>query len=124
MNYDQIMSLMRLFPIDYLNRFDELIIDEKTNIYSYIGGCESIEDVEACLILSLCRPIGKGLDKNDANRLLERVNGYFCVELTREDMLSIYTHLCYADYVKQVKKFIEDGFPIDRIKQYRKESVV
>jgi hypothetical protein len=111
-NYHEVVKFMKDFGIDILNRFDELIIDMKTNTYAYIGGCNTFEDVRMRVVYALCRPIGKGLEIKDSNRLLKKLNDYFKVNLTREDMLLMYQELCYTSKMEEFKAFIKDGFPI------------
>ncbi len=107
---------MKEFEVDLLNRFNELIIDEPTNTYTIINNCESIEDVELRVVFALCRPIGKGLSKKPAERLLRRFNSYFNTELTREDLRLMYGELCYETMIEEFKNFIKRGFPIDELK--------
>lgn|SRR5699024_1321322 len=115
-SYCELVEYMNEFGVDYLNSNQELIIDEKTNTYTYIGKCNNMEDIETCVIYSLCRPIGKGLIEKDAIRLLKRVNRYYEQNLTREDMLSIYIELCYINKFEELKSFIQRGFPMEELK--------
>lgn len=116
MEYNEVIKLMKEFGIDVLNRFDELIIDMRTNTYAYIGQCKDIDDVKTSVVYSLCRPIGKGLDKRDAERLLKQFNKYFETNLTRADMLLMYQELCYTSKLEEFKAFIKRGFPIGELK--------
>jgi hypothetical protein len=115
-NYHEVVKFMKDFGIDILNRFDELIIDMKTNTYAYIGECSTFEDVRMRVVFALCRPIGKGLEIKDANRLLKKFNNYFNTNLTRKDMLLMYQELCYTSKVEEFKAFINDGFPMEQLK--------
>lgn len=116
LDYNEVFQFMLDFEIDFINRFKELIIDELTNTYTSIVGCKNIEDIKTYVVFSLCRPIGKGLEIRDANRLLKRFNRYFKVELTREDMLLMYQELCYVSKVDDFKDFIRRGFPMEKIR--------
>ena len=107
---------MKEFKIDLINRFDEFIIDEPTNTYVSIKECKNIEEVKLFLVFSLCRPIGKGLEKRDAIRLLDRFNSYFKVNLSREDMKLMYSKLCTLSKLKDFQSFIDRGFPIEELK--------
>lgn len=115
LNYNEVFQFMKDFEIDVLNRFDELIIDIPTNTWANIKGCKDIEDVKTRVVYSLCRPIGKGLDERPANRLLDKFNRYFGVDLTREDMLLVYQELCYTSKFDEFKDFIRRGFPMNEL---------
>ncbi|MCA1027012.1 hypothetical protein LCM23_13000 [Cytobacillus kochii] len=117
MEHNEMVKFMKEFGIDILNRFDELIIDEKTNTYAYIGGCEDFDDVKTRVVFSLCRPISKGLGEKDADRLLERFNKYFGKNLTKDDMLLMYQKLCYPSKIGVFKDFIKRDFPLDELKR-------
>jgi|SRR5690625_4966787 len=108
---------MQDFGIDVLNRFNELIIDVPSNTYATIEECENIEDVKMRVVFNLCRPIGKGLEREQANRLLEKLNKYFQTELSREDLLLMYSKLCYRSKFEYFKDFIKRGFPIEELKK-------
>lgn len=118
LNYNEVIQFMKEFEVDLLNRFDELIIDFPTNTYVSIKGCKDIEDVKTRVVFALCRPIGKGLEKRDANRLLHRINKYFKVNLSRKDMLEIYGKLCYVEKINEFRDFINRGFPMEEINSY------
>jgi hypothetical protein len=117
LDYNEVFQFMREFGIDFINRYYELIIDEPTNTYVSIQTCKDIEDVKTYVVFALCRPIGKGLDKKPATRLLNRLNNYFGTELTREDMRLMYAELCYTDKLDEFKDFMKRGFPIDELKK-------
>jgi hypothetical protein len=120
LDYNELFQFMQEFKADFLNMYGELIIDEKTNTYTFINTCNDIEDVKTRVIYSLCRPIGKGLElqgkSQDATRLLKRVNDYFKIELTKEDMLLMYQELCYERKLGEFKYFIKRGFPMGELK--------
>lgn len=116
LDYNELFQFMKDFEVDLLNRFGELIIDEPTNTYVSIKKCKDIEEVKLYVVYSLCRPIGKGLDKQPAERLLKRFNKYFNVNLTREDMKLMYGKLCYESKLDEFKDFIRQGFPIGKLK--------
>lgn len=115
LNYNEVVVFMKDFGVDILNRFEELIIDEPTNTYTWIGDCKDIEDVKTKVVFALCRPISKGLKRADANRMLEQFNKYFKIDLTREDMLLMYQELCYTSKLEEFKSFIKRGFPMQEL---------
>lgn len=116
LNLNEVFKFMQEFGCDFLNCTGEIIIDQLTNTYTSIIGCESVDDVKARILMSMCRPIGKGLDLYHANRLLDRFNKYFNTELTRNDMLKIYRDLCYSSKLEENKEFIKRGFPVHELK--------
>lgn len=116
LDYNEVFKLMEEFGIDFINRYGELIIDEPTNTYTTIKQCKDIEDVKTHVVFSLCRPIGKGLENKPATRLLKRVNNYFNVNLTKEDMRLMYGELCYIEKLDEFKSFMQRGFPMEELK--------
>lgn len=64
LDYNKVFRFMQDFRINVLNQFNELIIDVPSNTYADIKECESIEDVKMRVVFNLCRPIGKGLERN------------------------------------------------------------
>lgn len=115
---------MREFQIDYLNRYGELIIDEHTNTYTSIKHCKDIKDVKVAVVYALCRPIGKGLKPTQAKRLLIRLNNYFDIDLSREDMRLMYTEFCYVNKLPEFQQFIESGFPMKELKRKMKNKEI
>ena len=112
LDYNEVFKFMEEFGADFINAYNELIIHEPTNTYVGLWNCKNIEDVKVMVVFALCRPIGKGLEKQHANMLLKRVNKYFEMDLTREDMHLMYGELCYMDKLDEFKSFIERGFPM------------
>jgi len=106
---------MKEFGIDLVNRYEELIIDEPTNTFVSIKGCEDMEDVKTHVVFALCRPISKGLEPRASKRLLNRLNDYYDVSLTKEDTLLMYQKLCYISKLDEFKSFIKRGFPMKEL---------
>lgn len=117
LDYNEVIQFMSDFEIDYLNRYGELIIDEHTNTYVTIKKCKDIEEVKLYVVYSLCRPIGKGLEEEEAERLLKKFNHYFNVNLTRSDLRLMYNKLCSVSKLDEFKDFIKHGFPIKELKE-------
>jgi len=69
------------------------------------------------VVFNLCRQIGKGLEKKQANRLVEKLNKYFHTELSGEDLHLIYLELCYWSKFEDFKDFIKRGFPIEELRR-------
>lgn len=116
LDYNEVFKFMKEFGVDFLNRYKELIIDEKTNTFTHIEGCNDLDDIKTRVVYAMCRPIGKGLEERDSKRLLNRVNEYFKTELTKEDMLLMYQKLCYPHKFAEFRTFIKLGFPMDELK--------
>lgn len=116
LNMNEVFNFLQEFRCDFINFAGEIIIDNLTNTYTSIINCESMDDVKAKVLMSMCRPIGKGLELKHANRLLERFNKYFNTTLTRNDMLKIYRDLCYSSKLEENKDFIKRGFPVHELK--------
>jgi hypothetical protein len=115
LDYNDVFKFMKDFGIDYINKYNELIIDEKTNTYVGIENCKNIDDVRVYVVFALCRPIGKGLEKYDSSRLLNRLNNYFNTNLTKENMLLMYQELCYTSKIEEFRNFIHRKFPMDEL---------
>lgn len=122
LNYNDVFVFMKEFGIDILNRYNELIIDEPTNTYASINGCNDMEDVKMRVVYNLCRPIGKGLPDKAACRLLNKLNAYFGVSLSKQDMLLMYQELCYEKKSEEFKVFIKRGFPVNELKKIKKRG--
>lgn len=57
---DEIFGLMECFPGSYINRFGEIILSEKGNVYFTAKNCTDKEDI-ICKLLEWCsRPMAKG----------------------------------------------------------------
>lgn len=112
LDYNELFRLMVDFEIDLLNRFNELIVDEMTNTSLSINSCETIEDVKLNVVFAVCRPIAKGLDARDSDRVRGKINKYFGTELTRNDFNEMYETLCYESKLDEFRSFIARGFPM------------
>lgn len=115
LDYNQVFEFMQEFGVDYINRYGEMIIDSKTNVYTSIKDCEDIDQVKTRVVFVLCRPIGKGLEVKDAKRLLKKLNNYFKVNLTRDDLHIMYGELCYSDKLGEFEDFVKRGFPVHEL---------
>jgi hypothetical protein len=115
LDYNEVFKFMVDFGIDFINRYGELIIDQPTNTYTTIKQCKDMEDVKTHVVYALCRPIGKGLEDKPATRLLNRINAYFNVQLTKQDMKLMYNQLCYVQKLDEFKSFIQRGFPMNEL---------
>lgn len=117
LDYRKVFKYMQDFDIDSLNKTGELIIDEQTNTYVNIVDCMTIDEVKLRVIYALRRPIGKGLNDADANRLLIKINTYYNINLDRNDLLLMYKHLDITTQEGQSTfiRFVLRGFPIKEL---------
>ncbi|AII27942.1 hypothetical protein LD13_gp041 [Bacillus phage Bobb] len=119
-NLEAVLSFMRATDMEYLSPYGngELIISEEEGIFVQLDSLSTMKEVEARYVQAVSRPIGKSLSRVKAENLLAVVNNYFDTKLSREDMLNIYTYLCYSDKLKETEAFIRDGFPMDKLKDH------
>lgn len=120
--HETILEVMRRFDIPFMNAAGELIIDVKENVYCSTEGIETPEEIEASIVMSVTRPIYKGLSERKALALLDRINRRYDTLLTRDDMGDMYKHLCLWRLLPNFQRFIADGFPMDKIEEYAKEE--
>lgn len=120
LSLDEIVLFMKQVGIEFLNPYGagELIISNEEGIYMELDGLSSMKEVEARYVQAVSRPIGKSLPEGKAELLLSLLNTYFGSTLSREDMLNIYTYLCYSKKLEATKAFIRDGFPMDKLKDH------
>lgn len=118
---NEIISFMQQLGIEFITPYGEgeLIMSQEEGIYMSLDGLTTMQEVEARYLQSVSRPIGKSLPASKAEHMLAMANSYFGSQLTREDMLDIYTYLCYREKLKATEEFIRDGFPMKELrKQY------
>lgn len=119
LDYNAVIQLMRDFGAESINKHDEVIFDYQYNIYASIRHCKSYEDVQATFFYAHCRPIGKQYaDTFGPGMLKTTINPLFRSNLTVQDMRVIYRELCYPEKLENMKRFIQDDFPMDRISDY------
>ena len=128
---DEIFDVMKCFPGSYINRFGELIISDRGNVYFTAKNCKSKEDV-TCKLLEWCsRPIAKGepyaTNKRNIewrNSLLYGYNNYLGTNFTQEDMYWIYDKLGNAVNRELTLKFIHSGFDLSLVRPQESEDKV
>lgn len=116
---DEVFNVMKCFPGSYLNRFGELILSDKGNVYFIANGCETKRDL-VCKLLERCsRPIAKGEPYRSEKRnkewresLLVGYNEYLQTNFTQEDMYWVYDRLGNAVNHELTLKFIDSGFDL------------
>lgn len=122
LNYLKVLSFMRAFDADFITAKNELYVDERTNIFISLHDCKTMEDVEYKVIYALCRPIGFGLEKREAKRLLQKINNFYKVKLSRKDMRTLYSKMCFDDTEEAFKSFIARGFHMDEFDEFKEQN--
>lgn len=119
---DEIFNVMECFEGSFVNRFGELIISDRGNVYFTAIGCKDKTDI-ICKLLEWCsRPIAKGAPYASAKRnqewrekLLEGYNKYLGTQFTQTDMYWIYDKLGNAANHELTLKFIESGYDLSLV---------
>ena len=114
--------MMECFEGCFVNRFGELIISDRGNVYFTAKGCKDKTDI-ICKLLEWCsRPIAKGTPYASAKRnqewrekLLEGYNKYLGTQFTQTDMYWIYDKLGNAANHELTLKFIESGYNLSLV---------
>lgn len=125
---DEIFGLMECFPGSYINRFVEIILSEKGNVYFTAKNCTDKEDI-ICKLLEWCsRPMAKGEPYSSHKRnnewreqLISSLNRYLGTNFGQEDMYWIYDQLGNAVNHKLTLRFIRSDFNMAIIYQKVKE---
>lgn len=120
---DEVFNLMKNFTGSYINRFGEVIISDKGNVYFNAKNCNSKMDF-ACKLLEFCsRSIHKGVAYAQKKRnhewqekMLNGLNEYLGTQFTLEDMCLIYDELGNAVNHDLTLKFIESGYDLTILK--------
>ena len=126
---DEIFSVMECFEGSFINRFGELIISDRGNVYFNTKGCKDKTDI-ICKLLEWCsRSIAKGKPYASAKRnrewrekILEGYNKYLGTKFTLSDMYWIYDKLGNAVNHEFTLKFIESGYDLNLV--YPKEGTI
>lgn len=124
---DEIFGLMECFPGSYINRFGEIILSEKGNVYFTAKNCTDKEDI-ICKLLEWCsRPMAKGEPYSSHKRnnewreqLISSLNRYLGTNFDQEDMYWIYDQLGNAVNHKLTLRFIRSDFNMAIIYQEAK----
>lgn len=124
---DEIFGLMECFLGSYINRFGEIILSEKGNVYFTAKNCTDKEDI-ICKLLEWCsRPMAKGEPYSSHKRnnewreqLISSLNRYLGTNFDQEDMYWIYDQLGNAVNHKLTLRFIRSDFNMAIIYQEAK----
>lgn len=126
---DEIFEVMKCFRGSYINRFGELIISDKGNVYFTTTNISDKEDV-ICALLEWCsRPIAKGEPYRTNTRNIEWRNSLLCgynnylgTNFTLEDMYWIYDKLGNAINHELTLKFIHSNFDLSLVRPQESEE--
>ena len=125
---NEIFDVMNNFYGSYINRWGELILSDKGNVYFTATNCETKEDV-ICKLLEWCsRPIAKGEPYSKQSRniewresLLYGYNNYLGTNFTLDDMHWIYNKLGNRVNHELTLEFIHSGYDLSLVRP-KKES--
>ena len=124
---DEIFNLMECFPESYINRFGEIILSKKGNVYFSANNCTNKEDVICKLLEWSSRSMAKGEPYCSCKRnsewreqLISGLNRYLGTNFGQEDMYLIYDQLGNAVNHKLTLRFIRSDFNLAIIYQKAK----
>lgn len=121
---DEIFNLMECFPESHMNRFGEIILSQKGNVYFSAKNCTDKEDI-ICKLFEWCsRSMAKGEPYSSCKRnsewreqLISGLNRYLGTNFDQEDMYWIYDQLGNAVNHKLTLRFIRSDFNLAIIYQ-------
>jgi hypothetical protein len=106
-----LQRLSKIFYDAYIKiSSEELILNDKHNIYFRLDNVESDLQFDCKLLEYLSRPACKGIPDKDQKFILEKLNKYFEQKWTKEDMEKIYTYLGNGVNRKKTMDFIISNF--------------
>ncbi len=103
----EIFELMRLFPGSFINYHNELILDNRENIYFRLENVDTVEELKRKIIAWLSRTAAKGPYKKTRERFRSNINIFLKKEWEEEDFKLVYTHLgndCNGELCKNFVK--------------------
>ena len=103
-------KLSTAFPLLYVNRNNELIINPERNTYFSLDGVESERDLQAKILEWLSREASKSLFPNSRRYHLSGINIFLKTDFTQDEMIAIYTFLGNACDHEKTLRFIESGY--------------
>jgi hypothetical protein len=115
LTYENIMKVCRDFGGQFINMNSELILCKKTNLYVFLGNCDSIKEIESKILIAISSVTESGNPKYAY--LVNKVNKYFGVNFDFSHMQLIYKYLCYYTRLDNVVSFIETGFDFEKLKE-------
>ena len=126
---DEIFNLMECFPESYINRFGEIILSQKGNVYFSAKNCADKEDIICKLLEGCSRPMAKGEPYSSCKKncewrdlLISSLNRYLGTNFGQEEMYWIYDQLGNAVNHKLTLRFIRSDFDLAIIYQEAKEE--
>lgn len=124
-----VRDFMSLFKGAFVNKYDELILDNKTNMYFRIEKIETRFDLYGKIISACSRHACKTepyrreyLNEEYQKGVRDKLNAFLKVNFTAEEWLLIYTYLGNGCNSNICDKFIESNFDIQVIKDHEKSQ--
>ncbi len=113
--FDNVEIRQRLavaFPLLFVSRQNELIINPKRNTYFRLDGVESERDLKAKILEWLSREAAKSIYRWSQLYHLNGINSFLGTDFSQEEMYEIYTSLGNGvDHAKTLR-FIDSGYDL------------
>lgn len=103
---------LKTFPNSFINSSNELILEPKNNLYFNLEDVHSELDFKCHMLISLSRPIAKGLNKYWSPRVLTSLNTYLGTHFTKADMYKMYLKLDTHKNRHLTIHFIESNYDL------------
>lgn len=104
--------LTAAFPLLFVNRQNELIINPKRNTYFRLDGVESERDLKANIIEWLSREAAKSIYRWSQLYHLNGINSFLGTDFSQEEMYEIYTYLGNGVNHAKTLRFIDSGYDL------------
>lgn len=100
------------FPLLFVNRQNELIINPKRNSYFRLDDVDTERELTAKILEWLSREAAKSIYPWSQAYHLNGINSFLGTDFTREEMNEIYTYLGNAVNHEKTLRFIDSGFDL------------
>lgn len=104
--------LAAAFPLLFVSRQNELIINPKRNTYFRLDGVESERDLKAKILEWLSREAAKSIYKWSQLYHLNGINSFLGTDFSQEEMYEIYTYLGNGVNHAKTLRFIDSGYDL------------
>ena len=114
---EELQALMYAFPESFINCNNELIFHPKINYSFLLDDCHNPRDVKAKVLMWFSRPCCETVifkrpitNENFNRKMTKRLSEYLGVDLTVEQVATIYQHLGKGINKDLTYKFIDSGY--------------